>query len=53
MTNEEALKEAAEVLALIDMEFRSDPMSVQCFDLSIVLRTRAVVGLLEHYAKGA
>lgn len=31
------------VLSLIVAEFRSDPMSVQCFDLSIVKRAEAVV----------
>ena len=29
-------REAHELLALIDAEFQSDPMSVQCFDLGIV-----------------
>ena len=33
-------REAHELLALIDDEFRSDPMSVQCFDLRIVQRIK-------------
>lgn len=40
------LREAVALLGLIDAEFRSDPMSVQCFDLSIVTRTRALVAKL-------
>jgi hypothetical protein len=31
-------EEAHELLALIDSEFRTDPMSVRCFDLRIVER---------------
>lgn len=36
-------REAFALLALIDAEFRSDPMSVQCFDLRIVERVRNCV----------
>ena len=35
--------EAHKLLMLIDAEFRSDPMSVQCFDLRIVQRVRECV----------
>ena len=35
--------EAFELLALIDAEFQSDPISVQCFDLRIVDRVRMCV----------
>ncbi len=35
--------EAFALLDLIDAEFRSDPMSVQCFDLRIVQRVRECV----------
>lgn len=35
--------EAFRLLDLIDAEFRSDPASVQCFDLRIVERVRACV----------
>ena len=41
-------QEAFELLRLIDAEFRSDPMSVQCFDLRIVERVRKCV---EEYAE--
>ena len=37
------LQEALELLRVIDAEFQSDPMSVQCFDLRIVARVRALV----------
>ncbi len=36
-------REAHVLLDLIDAEFRSDPMSVQCFDLRIVERVRVCV----------
>lgn len=36
-------REARELLALIDAEFRSDPASVQCFDLRLVMRVRECV----------
>lgn len=35
--------EAFELLGIIDAEFRSDPMSVQCFDLRVVERVRNCV----------
>lgn len=35
--------EAFELLGLIDAEFRSDPMSTQCFDRRIVERVRRCV----------
>lgn len=39
----EAANEAWRVLDLIAAEFASDPMSVQCFDLRVVERAKAVV----------
>ncbi len=39
----EDYKEAIEVLALIVAEFKSDPMSVQCFDLRLVERAKKIV----------
>ena len=36
-------REAHALLDLIDAEFRTDPMSVQCFDLRIVDRVRRCV----------
>jgi hypothetical protein len=36
-------REAHALLALIDAEFQSDPMSVQCFDLRIVERVKLCV----------
>lgn len=36
-------KEAHELLDLINAEFQSAPMSVQCFDLRIVERVRVCV----------
>jgi hypothetical protein len=35
--------EAFRLLDLIDAEFRSDPQSVQCFDLRVVARVKACV----------
>lgn len=35
--------EAYQLLKLIDAEFRSDPMSVQCFDLRVVRRVRDLI----------
>lgn len=35
--------EAHRLLRLVDAEFRTDPMSVQCFDLRVVERVRACV----------
>lgn len=43
--------EAHELLGLIDAEFRTDPMSVQCFDLRIVERVRVCVAKRERYIK--
>ena len=40
---QERLKEAERLLRLIDFEFQSDPMSVQCFDLRIVQDVREFV----------
>ncbi len=37
--------EALRLLDLIDAEFRSDPMSVQCFDLRIVEQVKQCVQL--------
>lgn len=37
------LQEAFNLLDLIDAEFRTDPMSQQCFDSRIVVRVRAWV----------
>lgn len=36
-------KEAMRVLDLIVAEFNSDPMSVQCFDLRVVERSKEVI----------
>ena len=36
--NDEEIKEAFTLLDLVSAEFRSDPTSVQCFDLRIVSR---------------
>jgi hypothetical protein len=36
-------REAFELLDLINAEFQSDPMSVQCFDLRIVERVKKCV----------
>jgi predicted LPLAT superfamily acyltransferase len=36
-------REAHKLLDLINAEFQSDPMSVQCFDLSIVTRVKECV----------
>lgn len=45
------IDEAFALLALIDAEFRSDPMSVQCFDLRIVERVRQCVEARAMYEK--
>lgn len=37
------MAEAYELLKLIDAEFRTDPMSVQCFDLRVVQRVRECI----------
>lgn len=44
-------QEAHDLLALIDAEFRTDPMSVQCFDLRIVERVRACVAKQQELKK--
>lgn len=41
--SEEDQKEAVALLDLIDVEFRTDIMSVQCFDLRTVKRVREFV----------
>ncbi len=43
--------EAWKLLALIDAEFQSDPMSVQCFDLRIVQRVKECVAARRHFNK--
>lgn len=40
-------KDAVRVLGLIAAEFRTDPQSVQCFDLRVVEEAKAVVAELE------
>jgi hypothetical protein len=45
------VREAMTLLVLIDAEFRSDPMSVQCFDLSIVERVRVCVAKRHELVK--
>lgn len=37
------MAEAYDLLTIIDAEFRSDPMSVQCFDLRVVERVRKCI----------
>lgn len=41
--NEKEVNEAFTVLDIIVAEFKSDPMSVQCFDLRIVERAKEIV----------
>ena len=43
-------KEAHNLLAVINAEFISDPMSVQCFDLRIVERVKRCVETREELA---
>jgi hypothetical protein len=43
--------EAFRLLKLIDAEFQSDPMSVQCFDLRIVQRVRKCVEAREQLVR--
>lgn len=50
-TNFNNTREAFELLKLIDAEFQSDPMSVQCFDLRIVERVKRCVDLRERFEK--
>lgn len=40
--------EAYELLKIIDAEFRTDPMSVQCFDLRVVERVRKCIAAGER-----
>lgn len=40
--------EAESLLRLINLEFQTDPMSVQCFDLRIVERVKALLEELNH-----
>lgn len=44
-------REAHTLLDLIDAEFQSDPMSVQCFDLRVVKRVRECVLKRQRYLK--
>ena len=49
--NFENQREAFALLDLIDAEFRSDPMSTQCFDARIVQRVRACVAARKTFEK--
>lgn len=49
--NFENQREAFALLDLIDAEFRSDPMSTQCFDARIVQRVRSCVAARKVYEK--
>ena len=44
--------EAWALLKLIDAEFRSDAMSVQCFDLRVVQRVRECIAKREQFERG-
>jgi len=44
-------REAHDLLALINAEFQSDPMSVQCFDLRIVQRVKVCVASRAVFVK--
>lgn len=44
-------REAHRLLDLINAEFRSDPMSVQCFDARVVEQVRACVELRTRLVK--
>ena len=48
----EELKEAARLLDLVNAEFRSDPMSVQCFELRIVKEVSEVVDKINDRNRG-
>ena len=50
-SNFENTKEAHALLDLIDREFRSDPLSTQCFDLRIVERVRECVAKRKDFEK--
>jgi len=41
-------REAIEILGLIVAEFKSDPLSVQCFDLRVVERAKYVTARIEQ-----
>jgi hypothetical protein len=43
--------EAFTLLELIEAEFRSDPLSVQCFDLRVVERVKACVAARKRFEK--
>jgi hypothetical protein len=47
----ENTREAFTLLDLIDAEFRTDPTSVQCFDLRIVERVRQCVAKRKEFVK--
>jgi len=40
--------EAYQLLKIIDAEFRTDPMSVQCFDLRVVQKVRECIAAGER-----
>ena len=44
-------REAFRLLALIDAEFRTDPLSTQCFDLRVVQQVRECVAKREAFVK--
>lgn len=45
--------EAFELLALIEAEFSSDPMSVQCFDLRVVQRVKECIEKRREFMKSS
>jgi hypothetical protein len=47
----ENTREAFRLLDLIDAEFRTDPQSVQCFDLRIVERVRKCVESRKEFVR--
>ena len=47
MNKNDLLLEATILLGLINAEFQSDPMSVQCFDLRIVRRVKSYMANYE------
>ena len=48
LSKQEALVRAAELLDIIAAEFKSDPMSVQCFDSRIV---QEAIDISKHIRK--
>jgi predicted adenine nucleotide alpha hydrolase (AANH) superfamily ATPase len=52
-SNFDNTREAFRLLKLIDAEFRSDPMSVQCFDLRIVEAVKKCVEKRAEYLKSS